>query len=135
MKAIDALPPNPYGYPPEVWRLFNQLPLAGAFAPGTEGVVVAETRTPAARSVLRIALRHDQGRVLDARFCAYGCPTTIAVGAWIAQWIVGRSLAELAAVRASDLRESLEIPEDRAHCSLLGEDALKALLAQVEGEF
>lgn len=134
MNAVDALPPNPHGYPPVVWRLFNQTPLSGDFDARDADVVVAEMRTPAARSVLRLALRHAQGRVIDARFRAYGCPTTIAVGAWIAQWSLGRPLAELAALDAADLREALEISDDRAHCSLLGEDALKAVLARVEGE-
>lgn len=131
---MNATLPNPHGYPAPIWQLFNETPLSGDFAAGTPAVLVAETRTPASRSVLRLALRREGNRVADARFRAYGCPATIAVGAWIAQWSVGRSLSELAALRAADLRQALEIPEDRAHCALLGEDALKALLAQVEGD-
>lgn len=131
---MNALPPNPQGYSAPVWRLFNETPLAGDFAAGTPGVVFAEARTPAAHSVLRLALRREDDRIVDARFRAYGCPATIAVGAWIAQWSVGRSLSGLTDLRAADLLRALEIPQDRAHCALLGEDVLKALFAEVEGD-
>lgn len=86
--------------------------------------------TPAARSVLSIELQFQEGRVADARFRAYGCPSSIAVGAWIADWSIGREPAELAQLGAAQLRRELEIPEDRAHCALMGEDALRDLLAR-----
>lgn len=94
-------------------------------------MITGRAGTPAARSVLSLALRFDGGgRVADARFRAYGCPSSIAVGAWIAQWSLGRDAAELAMLSAAQLRAELEIPEDRAHCALMGEDALRDLLAQ-----
>lgn len=134
MTARDSDLDNPYGYAPEIWRLFRTAPNAGAFPPGTDGVVAAEAGTPAARSVLRLELRVDAGVVADARFRAYGCPASIAVGAYIAGWVRGRPMAELSTLKAGDLREALEIPEDRAHCALLGEDALRAVLARYSRE-
>ncbi len=121
---------NPFGYAPEIWRLFQRAPNAGSFADDVQGVVSAEAGTPAARSVLRLALRFDGDRVVDARFRAYGCPASIAVGAYIAGWAQGRNPQELSLLKAADLRAALEIPEDRAHCALLGEDALRAVLTR-----
>lgn len=123
---------NAFGYAPEIWRLFRQTPNAGAFPDGVAGVVGAEAGTPAARAVLRLALQFDGDRVADARFQAYGCPTTIAIGAYLAGWAKGRAAAELGLLKAADLRETLEIPEDRAHCALLGEDALRAVLTRYQ---
>lgn len=120
---------NPHAYAPAIWRLFRTAPRAGRFPANESGVVTGEAGTPAARAVLRLQLKFVGGRVADARFQAYGCPTSIAVGAWIADWARGRTPAELAVLRAVDLRRELEIPEDRAHCALLGEDAVKAVLA------
>lgn len=119
---------NPFGYPAGIWRLFRDPPLAGRFPDGTAGVVGAEAGTPAARALLSLSLRFEGDRVADARFQAYGCPATIAVGAWIAGWARGRTVSELASLTAATLRTALEIPEDRAHCALLGEDALRAVL-------
>ncbi len=132
VKAVKALPANPQNYPAPVWRLFNETPLVGDFPPDVPDVWVAEVRTPAARAVLRLALRCEGSKIADARFRAYGCPVCIAVGAWIAQWSVGRTLSELAALQAVDLQLALEIPEDRIHCALLGEDVLKTLLARLK---
>lgn len=132
--ALDESAGNPYGYGEAIWRLFRETPNAGAFPDATPDVVVAEAGTPAARSVLQLSLRLDGERVAEARFRVYGCPTTIAVGAWLAAWAEGKTVAELAALKAPAIRAALEIPEDRAHCALLGEDALRAVLARHKEE-
>jgi len=119
---------NPFAYPAPVWTLFRSAPRAGGFAPGTPGVVTGEAQSNAARSRLRLQLRFERGRVADARFRAYGCPTSIAVGAWLAGWAIGKDVRELAGLSAARLRKELEIPDHRAHCALLGEDALRAVL-------
>ena len=128
MNSTDS---NPFGYAEPIWRLFRETPHAGEFAPDTPGVVTGEAGSKAARSVLRLQLRFEAGRVADVRFRAYGCPSSIAVGAWIVDWSLGKTPAELASLRAADLRKALEIADDRAHCALLGEDALHAALAKL----
>ncbi len=130
----DVAAGNPYGYGAAIWRLFRETPNAGGFSAAMPDVVVADAGTPAARSVLQLALRFDGEQVAEARFRAYGCPTTIAVGAWLAAWAEGRKDADLAGMKALAIREALEIPEDRAHCALLGEDALRAVLARHKEE-
>jgi NifU-like protein involved in Fe-S cluster formation len=125
---------NPFGYSAPVWRLFNQAPQAGRFAPDTAGVVAGEARSNADQAVLRIELRLAGGRVEEARFLVHGCPTSIAVGAWLAQWSRGRTAAGLRALTARELREMLEIPDDRAHCVLLGEDAMRNALEKLDDE-
>ena len=133
-EAPDVAAGNPYGYGAGIWRLFRETPNAGRFPEGAPGVISAEVGTPAARSVLRLAVRFDGDRVAEARFAAYGCPTTIAVGAHVAGWAAGKSAADLHALDAAALRTALEIPEDRAHCALLGEDALRAVFARHKEE-
>ena len=129
MEAINSTEANPFGYAEPIWERFTHPRHAGEFAPGTPGVVSGEAGSKAARSVLRLQLRFEAGRVADVRFRAYGCPSSIAVGAWIVDWSLGKTPAELASLRAADLRKALEIADDRAHCALLGEDALQAALA------
>jgi NifU-like protein involved in Fe-S cluster formation len=117
---------NPFGYSGEVWRLFNETPRAGAWTEAE--ALTASAATPANRHVLRLQVRMQDTRIGDARFQAYGCPTTIAVGAWLAGWVIGKPLEQLSSVTAAMIRSSLEIPEERIHCALLGEDVLKSLL-------
>ena len=120
---------NPFGYPEPVWRLFNATPRAGAL--DGPGVLAGEAATPASRGRLRLQVKMERSRIGDARFQAYGCPTTIAVGAYVAGQVVGKEVAELARIDAKSIREALEIPEDRLHCALLGEDLVRSLLSQV----
>ena len=116
---------NPFGYSEPVWRLFTETPRAGELeGPHT---VTGMAETPVNNSRLQLQVRLAGARIEDARFRAYGCPTAIAVGAWLAGWMVGRGLDELSAIRVADIRQALEIPEDRLHCALLGEDAIKSL--------
>lgn len=118
---------TPFGYSAEVWRRFQETPRAGTLT--GSGVHTAHATTNANRNRLRLQVKMSASRIDDARFQAYGCPTTIAVGAWLAERAIGRELAEFARIDSKIIREALEIPEDRTHCALLGEDLVKALLA------
>lgn len=129
MQSISNLE-NPFGYSAPIWQRFTDPSRSGRFAPETSAVFSGEAGTPAARSVLRLQFRFENGCVADARFQAYGCPTSIAVGAWLAEWAIGKSLSGLRGLRLSEMRTALEIGDDRAHCAVMGEDALLALLVQ-----
>lgn len=124
--GTGSAPSNPLGYPPEVWRRFVETPRAGSFGPST-GVSAAEVGSHAGKFRMRLECRVVGGTVADARFRAWGCPYTIAVGAWLAEWCVGRPISDLATARIAELRAGLEIPEDRAHCWLMAQDLLREL--------
>lgn len=114
-------------YPEPVWRLFSETPRGGVLPNGPR-VYAAEVGTPAGRFRLRLYCQLDeQGRVSASRFQAYGCPYTIAVGSWLAQWCEGRQIAELAEFEVDQMRAALELPEDRAHCWLMAQDVLREI--------
>jgi NifU-like protein involved in Fe-S cluster formation len=117
---------NVFDYPAGVWTRFRQTPHAGRFDDSEPGVTSAQAGSVAVRSLLRLQVQHQAGRV-RARFQAYGCPTAIAVGEWLCEQIEARGLAALAGLTAPDIRRALEMSEDRIHCALMGEDVLKAL--------
>jgi NifU-like protein involved in Fe-S cluster formation len=76
-------------------------------------------------------VKMEQGVVTEAAFRAYGCPTAIAVGEWLAANLTGKSPADWPLLTSAKIRQTLEIPDDRAHCSLMGEDVVRALLKQI----
>jgi NifU-like protein involved in Fe-S cluster formation len=117
---------NPLGYPAQVWRRFIETSRGGALEPAT-GVSAAEVGSHAGKFRLRLECRMADGRVSDARFRAWGCPYTIAVGGWLADWCIGRPVADLLTTPVEELRADLEIPEDRAHCWLMAQDVLREL--------
>ena len=114
---------NALGYPAQVWRLFRQTPRAGRLASGP----VSEVGTPAAPFRLRMQVEREGERIVDAAFQAHGCPYTLATGAWLADWLVGRPVADCARPPIAQLRAELEIPPDRAHCWLMAQDVLGEL--------
>ncbi len=127
--AATANGGNTFAYADPIWQRFSAPEHAGALM--GEGVLSAEAGSPAAKSLLRLQLRMEQGAVTEAAFRAYGCPTAIAVGEWLAAGLVGQKPAEWPQLTASRIRQALEIPDDRAHCALMGEDVVQALAKQV----
>ena len=121
-----------HGYPGPVWEgLLDAGRYAGRLPPETPGLIElrAESRANGARLCLQLQLDGSGQRVLDARFQALGCPVGIAVGHWLAHRAVGEPLAALRGLDAATLRAALEIPEDKLHCALMGEDLLRQLPA------
>lgn len=116
---------NPFGYSERVWTLFSETPGAGELS-GPD-VLTGVAGSPAGQNRLQLQVRMAGPKIAEARFQAYGCPTTIAVGAWLAQRAPGLGLLEFTSTRVRDMRQALDIPEDRLHCVVMAEDALKSL--------
>lgn len=131
---MNGISTGAHGYPAPVWQLFNQTPCAGTFESGTLGLIQAKVGTPANEAVLELSVIWKEHHVAAARFRAYGCPATIAVGAWLALWCRGRGVAELSQLCATDISCALEMTEDRTHCALMGEDVVRAILASIGSE-
>lgn len=112
---------NVFGYPRPVWRRFSTLAHVGVL----DDAVRVRARTPAARAELELSLR--PGTPTVARFRGHGCPVTLAVGEWLAETLEREGVSALGRLDAASIRAGLEIPEDRAHCALMGEDLVRAL--------
>ncbi|MGH8461753.1 MAG: iron-sulfur cluster assembly scaffold protein [Stenotrophobium sp.] len=123
------IPENVFAYSAPVWQRFSGAAHAGALD-GSD-VITAEAGSAAVRALLRIQVRVAGGVVHAAKFRAYGCPTAIAVGEWLAAGLEGKTVADLRAPAVAEIRRALEIPDDRAHCALMGEDVIRQLLKQV----
>ncbi|ROH89201.1 aminotransferase class V-fold PLP-dependent enzyme [Stagnimonas aquatica] len=120
---------NVYDYPPAIWQHFSSAgEHAGCFPAGTPGLLSLRAENRAAASTLGLQLRlGEDGRVEEARFQALGCPVGIAVGSWLARQTLGQTPAALRALDVRQLRVALEIPEDKLHCALMGEDLLRQI--------
>ena len=117
-------------YSPHIWERFRRPRYAGTLA-GAD-VVCGESRTPASKAVLRLQLKVAEGKIHVARFLALGCPSTIAAGDWLCEWLEGRTLPDTAALTAGSLAEALVLAPVRRHCAVLAEDALRAALADLQ---
>jgi nitrogen fixation NifU-like protein len=90
---------------------------------------VAQVGDPATGDVLKISLRIEGGRVVDARFKSFGCTAAIAAGSMATTLVKGRSVAEAEGLTNGAVAEALGgLPESKRICSVLAEQAIKEAL-------
>ena len=108
-------------------QLFRELPGAGTLE-DAPGVVRGEAGGADQEVWVRFHLRIEAGIVRDARFQALGCPHTLAVMAWLAGQLPGRTLAGLSLGEPAEWAKALGVPVEKLGRLLVVEDALHASL-------
>lgn len=94
--------------------------------------VTVEVSNPACGDVMRLAVRAEQGRIVEVRYQTRGCVTAIACGSLLTTWLAGKTFDELKGITAQKISEALGgLPATTFHGSQLACDALEALLAQL----
>ena len=89
----------------------------------------AQVGDPATGDVLKISLRIEDGRVVEARFKSFGCTAAIAAGSMTTLLVAGRSVGEAERLTNRDVMEALGgLPESKIGCSVLAEQAIKEAL-------
>jgi nitrogen fixation NifU-like protein len=82
---------------------------------------------PACGDTMRLALRIEGGRVVEARFQSSGCPAAIAAGSVCTVMIRGLTLDEALALDRQDYAAALGgLPSGKLHCSVLAADTVRA---------
>jgi NifU-like protein involved in Fe-S cluster formation len=74
-------------------------------------------------------LQAGAGRLLTARFLAFGCPHTIAIASWLAEQAAGKTLKPALPESIPDLRARFELPVEKMGRLLIIEDAWLAAAA------
>ena len=94
---------------------------------------IAEIENPVCGDVIRLSLRVDNGKIVDARFKAKGCVPAIACGSALTELIVGKGLADIHRLNRDDISAAVGgIPQASTHAAQLAVDVLLAALKQIE---
>ncbi|MGZ4788286.1 MAG: iron-sulfur cluster assembly scaffold protein [Terriglobales bacterium] len=97
--------------------------------------VSAEVQNPACGDVMRLSLRIESGRVVEARFKAKGCVPAIACGSKLVETVTGLELAQASEIRREQLVAELGgLPEASQHAGYLAFDALQAALRKMDSD-
>jgi NifU-like protein involved in Fe-S cluster formation len=90
---------------------------------------VGNAGNPADGDTVRLYLRIEGERIVDAKVKVFGCPTAIAAASVLTELIIGKSIEVALAVRNQDVSEALGgLPEGKLHCSVLAEAVLEDAL-------
>ncbi len=88
---------------------------------------------PECGDFLVLSLRVEKGIIEDIGFMCRGCSAAIATSSVTTELARGKSVEEASRITSEIIEASLGgLPEEKRHCSLLGERALKAALDDVE---
>jgi nitrogen fixation NifU-like protein len=99
---------------------------AGEIAEADAG---AEIENPACGDVLRLTLKTNGERIIQARFKAKGCVAAIACGSVLTELVAGKTLNEALALRREDVNAAVGgLPQASTHAAQLALDALSAAL-------
>ena len=88
---------------------------------------VGEAQNPVCGDTMRLFIKVETDRIVDATFLTFGCGAAIASSSITTEMIKGKTIEE--ALRISDLviAEALGgLPPTKIHCSVLAEKAIQA---------
>ena len=90
----------------------------------------AEIENPACGDVLRLTLKIEGSRIVQAQFKAKGCVAAIACGSALTELLVGKTVDEARKLRRDDVSAAVGgLPQASTHAGQLAVDAVQAALA------
>ncbi len=102
--------------------------IADADGVGTEG-------NPTCGDVMKISIKVENGKIVDAKFKTFGCGAAIAVSSMVTEMVKGKTLEEALAITKESVAEELDgLPPQKMHCSNLGADALKKAIEDYKSQ-
>ncbi len=90
---------------------------------------VGTVGNPVCGDVMKLYIKVADGRIADARFQTFGCGAAIATSSMVTELAKGKTLDEAIALSNKEVAAALDgLPPAKMHCSMLGEEALKAAI-------
>jgi nitrogen fixation NifU-like protein len=91
-----------------------------------------QIENPVCGDVLRLSLKVNAGRIIDARFKAKGCVPAMACASALTELIVGKTLDETRSLNREQVIAAVGgVPQASAHAAQLAIDALSTALKQI----
>jgi NifU-like protein involved in Fe-S cluster formation len=99
----------------------------GELASPDASAVVAD---PVCGDQVHLTLRIAEGRIVDARFRAYGCAAALGTASILTEWVIGMAPAELLHIDEAAVTGRVGgLSPRQSHCAKLAVDVLRTLAA------
>jgi nitrogen fixation NifU-like protein len=120
-------------YSAEVLRRVRDLQRAGSL--DGAGVGTGEVGTLDDGTMMRIQVKRDGHRIVEARFKVFGCSAAIASASLVTEWLEGAAIDEATQLTPERVVQTLELAPEREYTARMAVEAgLKAVQAAVARE-
>ena len=116
-------------YSEQVLDHYNNPRNVGKMDPNDPNVGTGMVGAPACGDVMRLQIKIKDDVITDAKFKTYGCGSAIASSSLLTEWVKGKTVADVQAIKNTDIVEALSLPPVKIHCSVLAEDAIKSAVS------
>jgi nitrogen fixation NifU-like protein len=91
---------------------------------------VGQAQNPVCGDTMRLFIKVETDRIIDATFLTFGCGAAIASSSMTTEMIKGRTIEEALMISDQVIGNALGgLPPTKAHCSLLAEKAIQAAVS------
>ena len=101
----------------------------GCFTKKEKGVGTGLVGAPEGGAVMKLQIKVEKNKIVDAKFKTFGCGSAIASSSLATEWVKGKSVDEAMAIQNTEIVKELSLPPVKIHCSVLAEDAIKAAIS------
>jgi nitrogen fixation protein NifU and related proteins len=91
---------------------------------------VGEAQNPVCGDTMRLFIKVETDRIIDATFLTFGCGAAIASSSIATEMIKGKTIEEALVISDRVIAEALGgLPPTKVHCSILAEKAIHAAVS------